>query len=128
MPQDYVRRYERVPFFTDLEIKDLTSGKACRGRSLDVSRGGMGFFADHFMPKGSRVRISLRLRRGDRWISVQLDAIVMRSLVEEGGAIHGVAFQPELSPATCPDLCDCLDSKLSDLSRTSLASFQRTRP
>ena len=106
------RRYERVPFFVDLEVKDLSTGRSCRGRSFDLSRGGIGFFAPTFLPVGCRVRLALYLRHAPQQATAHVDAVIVRAQTETGGALLGATFDPELAPASQPLLCKCLDVEL----------------
>ena len=105
------RRYERVAFFADLEIRESDTGRSCRGRSFDLSRGGIGFFSPRFLPVGTRARLTVYVRRQDRLVAAQVEGVVVRATAESGGAIVGAAFTQELSPSGQPLLCECLDAR-----------------
>jgi hypothetical protein len=105
------RRYERIPFSTDVELRDSGSGHVCRGRSIDLSRGGIGFFSDRFIPAGTHVRITLSCRASGRPVAVTVGATVRRATTEGGGGIMGAQFDEILSPLSEPVLCELVDSR-----------------
>jgi hypothetical protein len=111
METTYQRKYERVPFSTRVEVRDQGSGMACTGRSIDLSRGGIGFFADRFLPKGSRIRLTVNMRVSGRPVAVTLDATIMRSQTEGDGGIMGAQFDKVLSPQDQSVLCGVVDSR-----------------
>ena len=59
MPAIFQRRYERISFFAEVEVTDLARGKTFRARTIDLSRGGVGFFARVFVPTGSTIKVKL---------------------------------------------------------------------
>ncbi|MCE5325306.1 MAG: PilZ domain-containing protein [Planctomycetaceae bacterium] len=103
------RKYERVPFSVAVEVKDLATARSCRGRSIDISRGGMGLYIPIFIAAGSRVRITMTLTRQGRPVTTWVNALVRRATAEDGGAILGVEFDAVLAVATQPDLCEMVD-------------------
>ncbi|MCE5277740.1 MAG: PilZ domain-containing protein [Planctomycetaceae bacterium] len=105
------RRYERVPLSMAVEVKDLATARLCRGRSIDISRGGMGLFVPFFIAAGSRVRISVTLARQGRPVATWVNAVVRRATAEDGGAVLGVEFDTVLAMATQPDLCEMVDGR-----------------
>ncbi len=105
------RKYERVTCCMAVEIKDLSDGRTCRGRSIDISRGGMGFYVPIFIAAGSRVRITVALMRQGRPVTATINALVRRASAEDGGAILGVEFDTVLAAATQPDLCEMVDGR-----------------
>ena len=103
------RRYERISLSMDLEVKDLSTGRTWRGRSIDLSRGGMGFFAERFLPKGTPIRIHLQVPWDGRHVTAQVGATVMWSRTEGDGGVMGSMFDIELSPLNQPVLCEIVD-------------------
>lgn len=111
MPTIFQRRYERISFFAELEVTDLAHGRIFGARSIDVSRGGIGFFAKLFLPTGSRIRLTIVFRSGGQERRCVLPAVVMQAHSEGDGAVMGAAFECPLTPADQPLLCDLLDGK-----------------
>ena len=107
-----VRRYERVSFSVELTVFDLTGGPPCKGRSINLSRGGMGLFVERFFPVGRQVSIHVFLNdaRGKR-VTVPLPATVRWAQAETAGAILGTEFDAPLTPGVEPLLCKYLDGR-----------------
>ena len=103
------RRYERVPFFADLELLDTSTGRRLRGRSINLSRGGIGLFAAISLPVGTHVRISIRLPGPGPGGSVQVGGVVAHFRADEHGVMLGIAFEGLLNTSTQPALCEWLD-------------------
>lgn len=104
-----MRRYERVPFLTQVEIKDLSTGTGLPGRSIDLSRGGIGFFCRRFIPPGTPILIQINMHKGRIKLTACARAVVVQAKFEDSGAVMGAAFEPVLHPAVQPLLCDYLD-------------------
>ncbi len=111
MPAIFQRRYERISFFAEVEVTDLARGKTFRARTIDLSRGGVGFFARVFVPTGSRVRLAIAFRYGGQDRRCILPGVVMQARPEDDGVVIGAAFEQALAPANQPVLCDLLDGK-----------------
>jgi len=105
------RRHERVPLIANLTVEDLRTGQSYPGRSIDISRGGMGFFSSKFLPVGMDIRITMQLSRNGQPCQAQVYARVVRGSVETGGAVMGAVFDSELTPGAQPILCECVDRK-----------------
>ena len=105
------RKYDRIPFSTTLEIVEVDTGHRIPGRSIDLSRGGVGFYAERFIPAGTRIRVNLDLPAGYRPATVWLSATVMRATSEGAGGIMGAQFDSPLSPVSQPALCEMVDSR-----------------
>lgn len=105
------RRHDRVPLLTDLTVEDLCTGQSCSGRSINISRGGIGFYSAKFVPAGNDIRITIHLSRGGQSYWTQVHARVSRATIETRGTIIGALFDPELTPATQPVLCSLIDDK-----------------
>jgi len=105
------RRYVRVPFSAELMITDSSSGEACRGRSINLSRGGIGLFCEKFFPTESRLVIQVKLLHKGKEIKDELNGIVRWAKIEQDGAILGVEFENTLNPTKNHDLCSVLDTK-----------------
>ena len=105
------RQYERIPFSTNLEVKNLAAGWTCRGRSIDLSRSGIGFFAEQFMPAGTRVRIGIWIEGNGLKVLTHVGATVTRTQAEGGGGIIGAQFDLALAPQSQPALCAMVDSR-----------------
>ena len=105
------RQYERVPFSCDLTIEDLGNGRRCKGCSINLSRGGIGFYADSFLATGAHVGIHLWVDRTEGRRPVELLATVRWARVEDRGAVLGAEFDCALTPAEQPLLCVFLDRR-----------------
>jgi len=105
------RQYERIPFSTSLEVKNLAAGWTCEGRSIDLSRSGIGFFAERFMPVGTRVRISIWIDGDGHKVLTHVGATVTRAQAEGGGGIMGAQFDVALAPQGQPALCAMVDGR-----------------
>ena len=105
------RRYERVPFFCDLEVVDPSTGISQPGRGIDLSRGGIGFWSAHFVPVGKHIRLVISLPNGGRLATARLAGVVVRARAENDGAIMGLSFDEPLAPLSQPMLCGFLDRK-----------------
>jgi hypothetical protein len=110
-----VRSYERIGFVTELEVVDLAGENRWAARSVDLSRGGLGFFCRKFISTGTRVKLAIRLRRlpvGGSSQPVQtayVTGMIVHSRIEDEGAIMGCKFDKDLSPSEQPLLCGCAD-------------------
>ena len=98
------RRYERASFSIDVTIRRPSDGLRCRGRSIDLSAGGMGIYCERFFAPGEHLRLGITLRTAPTPQSFELDAIVRRAEVQDAGAILGVEFERPLSSAQEPAL------------------------
>jgi c-di-GMP-binding flagellar brake protein YcgR len=106
------RQYERIPFSANLEVKNLDAGWTCRGRSIDLSRNGIGFFGEQFMPAGTRIRISIWIEGNGLRVLTHVSATVTRAQTEGGGGgIMGAQFDLILAPQSQPALCAMVDSR-----------------
>jgi hypothetical protein len=105
------RKHERVPLVADLTVEDLGTGQSCSGRSINISRGGVSFFSGKVFPVGNEIRLTVYLSREGKSHRVQVHARVIRFSVETRGSVIGAVFDPDLSPATQPILCDFIDGK-----------------
>jgi hypothetical protein len=105
------RRFERVPFSTTVQIRDQGTGLVTQGRSIDLSRGGIGFFAERFLPQGTRIRLTLTMRIQGRPVTTVVDAIVMRATTEGAGGVMGAQFDKVLNPLAQSLLCEVVDSR-----------------
>jgi c-di-GMP-binding flagellar brake protein YcgR len=104
------RQYDRVPFRTELTIIDLATQVRYSGFSIDLSLGGMGFYAERFFEKGTPVDIVARDNRPGREGATRITGTVQWARVEGDGAIIGVRFSRLLSPEAYPELCERLCS------------------
>lgn len=105
------RRFNRVAFFTELTVRSVSSGRQCKGNSIDLSRGGIGFYSEKYFPPGDRVLIGFLLRGPDGVRSISVAARVARSRVEAEGTLIGAEFEVPLSPINHPVLCECIDMR-----------------
>jgi hypothetical protein len=105
------RKYERTSFSAEVAVRDLETGQTMQGRSIDLSRSGLGFFASHFMEKGTRVRVSITFRLDGRPTVIAITGTIMRSTTEGDGGVMGVQFDTVLSPLSQPRLCQLVDSR-----------------
>ena len=105
------RKYERVPFSATVKVLDRETGLVVRGRSIDLSRGGIGFFAERFLPQGSHIRLILTMQAGGRPVTTAVDAVVMRATTEGAGGIMGAQFDRVLNPLDQSLLCEVVDSR-----------------
>jgi c-di-GMP-binding flagellar brake protein YcgR len=105
------RSYERVSFSVDLEVLNLSTGQTCRGRSIDLSRGGMAFFAERFIAKGTRIRIRFWIKDNGRPVVIQVAASVQRAQTESDGGIMGAEFDAPLDPQSHPLPCEIVDGR-----------------
>jgi c-di-GMP-binding flagellar brake protein YcgR len=105
------RQYERIPFSANLEVKNLAAGWTCQGRSIDLSRSGIGFFAEQFMPVGTRVRIGIWIEGNGLKVLTHVGATVTRAQAEGGGGIIGAQFDLAITPQGQPALCAMVDSR-----------------
>ena len=95
----------------NLDIKDAAAGGLFQARSIDISRGGIGFFSPKFIPTGAHLRIGIHIFAGGKDHVTNVSATVMRATADTGGAIIGAAFDTLLSPAAQPLLCEYMDSR-----------------
>ena len=104
------RRFPHVPFSTDLTVVDLLDRRRYAGHSIDLSRGGIGFYAERFFPAGTRIDVVVPAGPGPGR-AVSLPATVRWSRIEADGAVMGAEFDTLLGPAVCPELyerlCSC---------------------
>jgi len=105
------RQYERIAFSTNLEVKNLAAAWTCPGRSIDLSRSGMGFFAEQFIPVGTRVRIGIWIEGNGLKVWTHVGATVTWAQAEGGGGIMGAQFDLALAPQGQPALCAMVDSR-----------------
>lgn len=104
------RRYERVPFSTELTVIDARDRRRYKGWSIDLSLGGMSFFAERFLQAGSRIAILARLPGSRDGPATPVEATVQWSRVEADGAVMGAEFTQALSNAFQPQLYEALCS------------------
>jgi c-di-GMP-binding flagellar brake protein YcgR len=105
------RLYERVSFSVDLEVVNLSTGQTCRGRSIDLSRGSMAFFAERFIAKGTRIRIRFWIKDNGSPVVIQVAATVQRAQTEGDGSIMGAEFDAPLDPKSQPLPCEIVDGR-----------------
>ncbi len=104
------RKYERMPFSTDMEIVEVETGQRSHGRSVDLSRGGVGFYAEPFIPAGTHIRATLRVPVNGRTVTISLGATVIWATAEGSGGIMGAQFDTALNPIGQPVLCELVDA------------------
>lgn len=104
-----LRHHDRVAFYAELRIKDLSSGRVYPARSFDLSRGGVGFYASTFLAVGTPIQVTILLTVEGRDVAVALDAVVKHSAAASKGGIHGGWFCRPLTPSEQPLLCQYLD-------------------
>ncbi len=104
METEFRRRYERVSFSVDLDVAEMPAGPKFRARSIDLSRGGVGFFARRFIPTGTRVQVAFHLVNDGKEEIAVVAATVMNTRMEGDGSVMGAAFDTPISPATQPAL------------------------
>ncbi len=105
------RRYEHVPFSMDLVIVDQKSQSRFKAHSINLSLGGVAFYAERFLESGTRITVLAQLGRSEGDNPAPIPATVAWAKVEADGAIMGVGFDAPLSPATHPKLCERLYRK-----------------
>ena len=103
------RRYARTSFSAELLITSPGGQPPCRGHSIDVSRGGIGFFSDRFLDPGTRAQITILTRRRGEPVTAVVPATIRWCRFDEAGAIAGAEFDDAISPSTHPELCECVD-------------------
>jgi len=94
-----------------VEVRNLRTSQTCQGRSIDLSRSGISFFAERFIPKGTTISIGVELTVAGRPALVRLNAVVIWAQLEGNGGIMGAQFVTELSPTVQPVLCEVIDSR-----------------
>ena len=102
------RCYQRVPFTAQLTVFASGGVMLSRGYAINLSRGGIGFYADDPVPADQAVKIILRTTIGGKPFEAELPATVCWCVPQEPGAIAGAEFAAVLTPETHPELCACL--------------------
>jgi hypothetical protein len=102
------RIYQRIAFSAEVTVVG-PDGRAVPGHSINLSRGGIGFYSATFYPLGARVRVEVRHAIVGGVVS--LVGTVRWAQADETGTAHGVEFDLPLSPAAQPRLCAFLDAK-----------------
>ncbi|KKK97688.1 hypothetical protein LCGC14_2650240 [marine sediment metagenome] len=110
MSQTDNRRYERIPFSTDLTIVDLATQLEYEGHSINLSLGGISFYAERFFDTGSRIMICARADRSGAGPVTSISATVQWCRIEGDGTIMGAEFDQSLSRSFHPELCERLCS------------------
>jgi c-di-GMP-binding flagellar brake protein YcgR len=105
------RRYEHVPFSMELTIVDLQDNRRYKGRSINLSLGGIGFYAERFFEVGSRLTILAQPGHSRDQRVRPITVTVRWSRVEAEGAVMGAEFSQLLSPAVHPELYESLCSR-----------------
>jgi|WetSurMetagenome_2_1015567.scaffolds.fasta_scaffold56391_3 hypothetical protein len=105
------RKYERIPLSKTVEITDMSTGITCHGQTIDLSRGGLGFFAERFIPAGTHVCVTLSVELDGKPTVVTTLATIARAEPEGSGGIMGAAFDDPLSPVHAPLLCAVVDAR-----------------
>ena len=101
------RRYRHVPFATSLTIVD-EAGHHYRGSSINLSKGGLGFFCEKFLQPNARIVCIFHLGHGAERVDEHVPAIVRWGKIDTDGAIGGAAFEQPLTIQTFPALSDRL--------------------
>jgi hypothetical protein len=105
------KRDERIPLSKAVEVTDVGTGASCRGQTIDLSRSNLGFFAERFIPAGTRICVTLSFQVDGRPTEVAMMATVVRAEPEGSGGIMGAAFDCPLSPVHAPLLCAVVDAR-----------------
>ena len=100
-----LRRYERVAFYSRLQITVLPNGPVVPGNSFDISIGGAGISTSVLLQRGQQVSIRFYLRNGG---SEEVHADVLGQVAycrsDEDGNRIGVAFLAPIQEVTQPVL------------------------
>ena len=102
------RRYRHVPFAISLTIVDEAAGRRYHGSSINMSKGGVGFFCEKFLQPNTQIVCVFHLGRGADRVDESVHAIVRWSKIDGDGAIGGAAFEQPLSQQEFPTLSDRL--------------------
>jgi len=102
------RRFEHLPVATSLTIIDVQSGRRLTGSSINLSRGGVGFYCEKFLKPGTHVTFVFHFGHGAKAKDESIGATVRWSKIEGDGAIGGAEFEALLSDLAFPLLTDRL--------------------
>ena len=102
------RRYQHVPFATSLTIIDQTTGRHHHGSSINMTKGGVGFFCEKFLQPNTKVLFVFRLGHGSDLVEETVPATVRWGKIDGDGAIGGAEFAQPLSQQEFPTLSDRL--------------------
>ena len=105
------RRYERVAFFSSVQLTVLPYGPTVPGSSFDISIGGVGLIANVFLDRGQSVRVRFRLHKGPNgWTEEGVDGRVAYSHANEDSNRIGIEFLATVHESTQPVLAHRLDA------------------
>ena len=105
------RRYERVAFFSRVQLTVLPNGPILSGRSFDISIGGVGIMADTTLARGQAVRVRFRLHNGPNdWIEEDAEGRVAYVHADEDSNRLGIEFVATINASTQPVLAHALDA------------------
>lgn len=106
------RRFDHVPVAMSLTIIDEGTRSHVNGSSINLSRGGVGFYSERFLRPDTHVTFVFHFGYGTNAKTESIHATVRWSKIEGEGAIGGAAFGSLLSDATFPLLSDRLFAAL----------------
>jgi len=106
------RRFDHVPLAVQLTVVDQAANKRYHGCSTNLSRGGVGFYLEHYIQPGTPVEIVFHISCGSSIRTERVEAVIRWSHVEGEGALIGAAFVQLLSDSACPLVSDKLFAAL----------------
>jgi c-di-GMP-binding flagellar brake protein YcgR len=98
------RRYERVPFFTAVEIRDFKSGRALPARTLELSIGGVGLVTNGAFLPGDDVTIMFHVQNAGFKRATEVAGRVIGFSADSDANRVGVEFSEPLSMSRAPEL------------------------
>jgi hypothetical protein len=104
------RRYERVSFFSPLQLTVLPDGPTVPGSSFDISIGGVGVITEIMLDRGQDVCIHFQFSNGAK-ATIEEDVLgrVAYCRADEDSNCMGIAFLRVIREATQPVLTHKLD-------------------
>lgn len=105
------RRYERVAFFSQLDLTVLPDGPTLPGSSFDISIGGVGVTTEVMLERGQAVRVRFHLYNGSNGrIDEDVLGRVAYARADEDGDRLGIEFLETIRESSQPVLARKLDN------------------
>ena len=86
------RKYIRVPEKAQISYSVLSTNKSGQYATSDISQGGIRFFVHHFIPKGSRLKVSITFSRTSITFEALVKMVWIREVPYSGAYEIGVKF------------------------------------
>ena len=98
------RRFERMPFFANVTIRSQSGGPSVKGRSIDISLGGVGLVSESPFPVGKLVDLTFHLSTPKGIVNEQVSGRVACVRFDDNAAIVGLEFSTILAREATPEL------------------------